>query len=87
MDYIDKARLKDFVYRLNYGLLFEAAQNITRFSLSAKDLFSKNLVIFPSTFDILIAPLEFNTNVIKDNRVMVVLVGYENNKLIIKEND
>jgi hypothetical protein len=89
MDYIDKLRLKAFLYRINCGLLFDATMNITDFKdLTADDAYSKTIMQLPGAtmpipnFNLALCTIGSYTNLYSQT---VVEVGYENNKLIIKE--
>lgn len=81
MDYIDKMRVKAFMYRLCCGLKIDKVQNQTRLDLSADDLYAKEITLYPEEFDFLIVPLDYPADTTNSNAVMI---GYENNQLIIK---
>ena len=81
MEYIDKLRIKSFMYRLCCGLRIDRVQNYTKLDLSADDLYSKEITLYPEEFDFLIVPLDYPVDTTDSNAVMI---GYENNKLIIK---
>lgn len=82
MDYIDKLRIKAFMYRLCCGLRIDKVQNQTKLNLSADDLYTRRLTFYPDGFDFLIVPLEYPVDIDKPSNA--IMIGYENNKLTIK---
>ncbi len=89
MNYIDKAILRAFLYNSNCGLEYSYALNLTGLNdIKAYDVYTKHMdatVNKAVTGYDLILSIEGSIFYRPDNAT-VILIRYEENKLIIKEN-
>lgn len=91
MDYIDKAKLRALLYRVNCGLLFDRVFNASGFDLSVDDVYSRHIdsdIMSETEYDLLICKPTANDLFCElwSTNHLIIILGYDkNNKLILNE--
>ena len=88
MNYIDRAILRAFLYKSNYGLEYKYALNLTGLNnIKASDVYAKYINVTANKvvteYDLIISIRDSIFS--RPNNAIVVVIRYEENKLIIKE--
>ena len=94
LNFIDRAKLKALLYKINCGLLFDRAFNGTKFTLSKDDLYSRNVDLSHGGY--VLENVEYNlfiTGILEKrdyilpmfSKCTIVMVDFENYEFICQE--